>query len=611
MWIAHSEGVTAPYKLQRLGATNWTLTQVAFQYGPSKDVNPNNTVTIQASANSGAITLTASSSVFQSGHVGTVIYLESENPTIVTPWKASAVYGAGAAVRYEGNIYYSSAGGTSGASPPVHTRGDGSDGGVTWSYQNSGRGWATITGYTSGTLVNATVSGVLPPDITAAGFAGKNNTKRWALAEFSSIEGWPTAVTFFRSRLCYTRGRRVLMSVVGDYDNFARFDGAEVTAETSINVGVDNDRIDSIYWAIGTNDLLVGTSRAEGTVSEQTTQKVFAADNIKYSSQTEYGARKLAPIRIGSSVLFAMRSGRRVREIKYDYQIDKYRADDLTVLADHITKNGIIHWDFAREPDSLLWCVVGDGTLAALTFNRERGVIAWTPHTIGGSTATTDYGVVETVCCIPQPDLKRDDVWLVVQRLVNGTVVRHVEVMEDYERVLTDTAQGWYVDAGLQYSGPATSVIVGLNHLEGQLVSVLADGTPHANVTVLGGVVTLNRAASVVTIGFPFTSTLQTMRPDGGVQDGTGQTRRRQISEVWLRLTNTIGGKVGPSPDRLDPIASLSPSAAIGTSRALFTGDKRIAFPAQTDTDGYVYVVQDQPLPMTVVAIIPRIRVND
>ena len=601
MWIVDNTGLIPPYKLQRLGATNWTLTPAPLDNGPFKDVNPAQTITVSASAETGSVTLTASSSIFSASLIGSSIYLETQDPSAVVPWRPGTAYAASAVVRYEGNVYRTTAGGTSGTYPPVHFRGDFNDGAVTWTYLHSARGWAKITAVASGTSATATVTSRLPAQVTGAA-----NTTRWALSEFNAVDGWPTGVTFFRERLVYTRSRKFCLSVVGDYDNFARFDGAETTTETAIIFTAASDRVDAVRWITSGSDLLYGTARAEGRVGEQTPQKVFAADNIKNTPETEYGARRLPPIRIGSAILFVQRSGRTLRELKYDYAIDKYKADDLTVLAPHITKPGIVDMDFALEPDSLLWCVLGDGTLAALTYNRERGVVGWTLHTIGGTNV-----VVESVCSIPQPDLKRDDVWLIVRRTVNGATVRYVEVMEGYDLAESDVRLGWFLDCAIQYNGAPATTITGLAHLEGATVGVLVDGTPHADCVVTGGQITLNRSGSIVLVGYNFASILQTMRPDGGAQDGAGQTRRRSISEVWVRFDKTIGGKVGPNLSRLDPIAYLAPSAPIGTARPLYTGDKRVAFPAQNDTDGYVFVVQDQALPMTVVAIMPRMSVDD
>ena len=43
----------------------------------------------------------------------------------------------------------------------------------------------------------------------------------------------------------------------------------------------------------------------------------------------------------------------------------------------------------------------------------------------------------------------------------------------------------------------------------------------------------------------------------------------------------------------------------------LFTGDKVVEFRGDYDSDGYICVIQDQPLPATVVAIYPELMTNE
>ncbi len=624
-WVCHNTGAVRPQKLSRLGATNWTLADAPFVNGPFEDVDPSSTVSVTASGVTGAITLTATGAIFTADDIGTSFFMEQKDGTGIRTWNAGNKVALNDVRRYEGNYYRctalpAGAKPATGNNPPVHTEGAFWDGGgtddspdddytstgVEWTYLHSGYGWATITAIGGGgTTADATVvlnNGrlELPAMFTTAG------TTRWAKSAFSAARGWPTSVTFFRERLCYARGRELFMSVVGDFDDFSRQDGPDITKETAIKLKIASDRLDLIRWIIPSAALLVGTARNELSVQEQTQQQVFAADNATTVPQTEYGSRLLEPIRVGNAVLFIQRAGRKLRELIYDYASDRYKADDLTVLSEHIVDAGVVDMDFQQEPDNIVWCVLTDGSLAALTYNRERGVVAWVPHKIGGPDA-----FVETVASIAAPDGRRDDVWLGVRRTINGQVVRYVEVIEDQRLVEIDTADGLYGDAGITYEGASTKIIAGLGHLEGTTVQVLADGSAHEDRLVAGGQITLNRFATKVQIGFDSPAKLQTMRADGGAQDGTAQTRKKSIAELWLRVLNTIGGLAGPSFDRLDPIPGLKPSSPVGTRPALFAGDRKIEFPAEYGTDGYICVQSSPMLPMTLVAITARMEIDD
>ena len=623
MWVVHNEGAVRPQKLSRLGATSWTLADVDFENGPFEDIDPDSTVTVTASGTTGVITLTASSAIFTDDDIGTAFYMEQKDAAGIKTWQVQTATGGGVYRKYEGNYYLSTdTGGTgrTGAKPPVHTEGrvwDGpagtsidttkSDGdGVEWEYRHSGYGWAKITAIGGGgTTATATVilnNGrlQLPASFTTTG------TTRWAKSAFSQARGWPTSVAFFRERLVYARNRELFFSVVGAYDDFSRKDGPDITKETAIKLQIASDRLDLIRWITPSAALLVGTARNELSIQEQTTTQVFAADNAASMPQTEYGSRLLEPIRVGTAVLFIQRAGRKLREMIYDYASDRYKADDLTVLSEHIVDAGVIDMDFQQEPDSILWCVLADGTLSALTYNRERGVVAWVPHVIGGPNA-----FVETVASISAPDGRRDDVWFVVRRTINGSTVRYVEVLEDHRLAETDTADAFYGDAGITYEGVSTKTISGLGHLEGATVQVLADGSAHADCVVAGGQIALNRSATKVQIGFDSPAQLQTMRADGGAQDGTAQTRSKSFGEVWARLHNTIGGLIGPNFSRLDPIPGLKPANPVGTRPALYSGDRKIEMPADVGTDGYICVQSSPMLPMTLVALTARMEVND
>ena len=72
-------------KLSRLGNTNWTIANVDFVNGPFKDQNTNKSVTVYASAITGSVTLTASSSLFNAAHVGALFYIEPKDLAQIKP----------------------------------------------------------------------------------------------------------------------------------------------------------------------------------------------------------------------------------------------------------------------------------------------------------------------------------------------------------------------------------------------------------------------------------------------------------------------------------------------------------------------------------------------
>ena len=151
----------------------------------------------------------------------------------------------------------------------------------------------------------------------------------------------------------------------------------------------------------------------------------------------------------------------------------------------------------------------------------------------------------------------------------------------------------------------------GLTHLEGQTVSILADGATHPTKTVSSGAISLDRAAKKVKVGLAYTSLLQTMRIDAGSQNGTSQGKTKRIYEITLRLFETVGVEVGPDLDHMERIPFRSSANPMNEGIAPFTGDKEVEFRGNYDTDGFIVIRQTQPLPLTVLSVYPRLVTND
>ena len=229
------------------------------------------------------------------------------------------------------------------------------------------------------------------------------------------------------------------------------------------------------------------------------------------------------------------------------------------------------------------------------------------------TTARTDKilldAVVESVAVIPS-DQDEYQLYLLVKRYVNGSTRRFVEFLTNFEfGEAQDNA--FFVDSGLTYDDVPTSTISGLDHLEGEVVSILADGATHADKTVSGGNITLDRTAQKVHVGLNYNSILQTLRIEAGSQQGVAQSKIKRINEITVRLHKTLGVEVGGDLDNMENIPFRSSAAIMGSPIDLFSGDKKIELRDDYNTDGHVFVRQSQPLPLTVLSIYPEITVYD
>jgi hypothetical protein len=172
----------------------------------------------------------------------------------------------------------------------------------------------------------------------------------------------------------------------------------------------------------------------------------------------------------------------------------------------------------------------------------------------------------------------------------------------------------FFLDDALQYVGPPTTVVTGLWHLNGQNVSVLADGVPIHNLFVTNGAITLENPASKITVGYRFKSRIRTLHVEAGAQGGTAQGQIGRVFEITARLQNAIGGTYGTDlmhdNNLLDPIPYRSADAPLDTAVPLFSGDKRLPFDGEWDRDRYIVIEHDEPLPFTLTALIIGQRVS-
>jgi hypothetical protein len=155
------------------------------------------------------------------------------------------------------------------------------------------------------------------------------------------------------------------------------------------------------------------------------------------------------------------------------------------------------------------------------------------------------------------------------------------------------------------------NIIAGLDHLEGQTVSILVDGATHPTKVVASNQITLDRFGTDVKVGLQYTSILKTMRIDAGSQDGTSQGKTKRIYEVTARLYETVGVEVGPDLNNMERIPFRTSANPMDQGIPPFTGDKEVEFRGNYDTDGFMMVRQTQPLPLTLLSLYPRLVTND
>lgn len=150
------------------------------------------------------------------------------------------------------------------------------------------------------------------------------------------------------------------------------------------------------------------------------------------------------------------------------------------------------------------------------------------------------------------------------------------------------------------------TTITGLHHLEGESISVLANGDVISSKTVSNGGFTLTNAASRVHAGLAYTSDLETLDFQFQTQSGTGQDKTRYIKSVVLDLDNSRAMSIGPNETRLIELAFRS-TEDYGSPIALFTGEREVMLESGTGRDSRLFIRNNNPVPLTILGIIARI----
>ena len=226
-------------------------------------------------------------------------------------------------------------------------------------------------------------------------------------------------------------------------------------------------------------------------------------------------------------------------------------------------------------------------------------------HTTEQTDNILTHAKVESVAVI-DGDNDEDQVYLIIQRFINGAVRRYVEFFTPFN-FSKDVTAFHYLDSGLGYVGGETSTLSGLDHLEGEVVDIISEGSTQTSKSVTGGEISLDLGTEQAKVGLLYSSDLQTMRLDEGFSQTT-QTKTKRVYDLSIRFEDTVGASVGPNEANLTALDFRSSGAAMNLPIPLFSGDKSIEFDSGYGTQGLVYIQQPQALPMTILGIYPRLE---
>lgn len=415
--------------------------------------------------------------------------------------------------------------------------------------------------------------------------------------QFHTSGNYPATVAFYAGRLWFgsttNNPRGIWGSKTFDPSTLAsRFTDftTGTTAADAIFIIETAMSARALYWL---EPLLVLVGGGDRGIWQQSGTAIPQAFDMTPASSV--AAANVPPAALGSVLLYAGADGKSLMGAAYAENAGGFQVVELSMTGKHLLTGGIKEIVAIQVPEPMAWIVGSDGSLSSFHFDPSAGVQGFASHEISGATvmsAAVGRGSVN------------DELWLCVKR-GSAYSIEWIDLSE-YE----NAADQHYVDSGVLKAGPATT-FTGMTWLNGVTVDCLGDGAVMPQKIVSAGAVTYDASITAARIGVPMTSSVKPTMPDI-TTNGTGQGKKRRVEKITLRLYKSYGGKVGRDTATLETLPDTTPGVSVyGAAPVLFTGDKTKSFPGIVDDDQDILVVQDQPLPFNLLAIIPRVAVGE
>lgn len=551
IYLALPGGKTRPKELRRKANNNWVLVDYEFQDGPYLDQNYDTSKKIAVSTtNVGTATLTVSGFTLSQDDVGRHVRINNvEDETLEDRW-----------------------------------------------------GWGVITSVEDST--RATI------DMKAKAWA-TTATSDFRLGAWGDGQGWPTLCTIHEQRLVWsgvTNYPWLWMSNSFNYHNFSpsTYTGT-IKDSNAIYYNMSTDKVTNVKWLASLGSLIIGTELYE--LRMYSAGAGLAPGDCVVRKETTYGVHDAAPVISDDTLIFIQRLQRHLRSIAYDYTRDAYVGPDLSTLAESLTVRGLKKIVYQREPNGIIWALMNDGTLLAISYDKEESVTAWTRCEIAGKNAK-----VIDVLVLPSESYMQDMLIMLVERDVGGSRKRYMEVLSREYLDIVKTKDAVFLDSAMRYSGAETTLISGLDHLEGETVRVMDRGGLHEDVTVTNGQVSLQYPISDGWIGLPYESYFETLERDTGDKQISVKMARVRIHRLVLYLLRTLGLQVFQQQRGIyTQLLTFDPKSNMDTPPEPISGQKEHdVMTAWTSFDlQYTLRFLSEPgLPCTIAGIYAGIEIN-
>ena len=605
-----ADGAAPVQRLARLALDNWTIGAAAFDRGPFRVQNLDEALTLQASGETGSITLTASAAMFLAGHVGALFQLLPTDYSTIPLWTGNEAVSVGSFRRYGENVYELVAVGANvGVNPPQHNEGTQLVDAVTsWKFITDGSGIVRIIAVASATSATATVIKRVPKSCV------DDATYRWSEGAWSMVRGYPATLALVDQRLAAaatpSEPRTVWFSTVGTIDDFEPGVEADEAFGYTVDGSGGQNRIMTL--ATGRSGLHIFAAGEEYSARSETRAQVIGPTTAVFRVDSSNGAAAIRPVTPDGDPVMITRDRRRVFMIAYSLDADGNRPLELSLPAQHLGAEGFAQIVWQAAPQRMAWLRRDSGDLCAMVHDPAEEILGWAVLTLAG-------GHVEAMAVTPDATGTRDVVTLIVRREVDGSTRRHVEELAQTWGALTGTApiaDAVHFFAAATHDGPATATFT-LAHLAGQPLHawtekgefgpIIADGT---------GTITLPEPVTRACVGlFDDTHLAETLPIPAAMPEGTALARRQRLQAgVGIGVHRTAQGRLSvverefARPDRELPSRPIVPREVASALTSAFTGMALVDVTSGIAGSLALRIRPSSGAPLTVTAIIPTIQ---
>lgn len=442
-----------------------------------------------------------------------------------------------------------------------------------------------IFGFLGRSETNSFIDDKIEPDISSTPPIQKDLYKE---------SGYPSVVANYQQRCVMANfqnyPQRFVASQVGNPHNFNV--SRPVNASDAITIDLAEREINEIRHLVAIDDLIAFTSGAEWAIKGS--DGSFSANPTPICTpQSYHGSSDIMPIVSGNMILFVTDTRDCVRDLGYSITSDGYDGEELVAFASHLFENDKIkEWAF-RKYENTIWCVMESGALISLLYDKRQEICGWTRHETKGKflsvAAARENGI--------------DVLYFVVERVINGVTKRFIERM--CERRFNSTSDCYFLDCGLRKEfDEKVEIVSGLGHLEGEAVTVLADGGVVENLVVEEGSIELPYPAKKISVGLPYTFRVETLPIE--TTETVGKYKKITKTDIKIRNSREDFYLQQGSERKLQPRSYES----INDADFLKTGTVSANLFSVGQKETEFIIEQPQPLPICISAIAQTVTVN-